>query len=132
MIEEQKEDSGSVKPGIAAILLLYVRAGIIINLQIKYKKMSIYYKTQVRVTKEMVKDAPVNDEFFQREMAHKIIKDMSIEHLQKLFKFEKFDPFSIESEKVLLDKTAPDWHKTRIMHFREIGQIEYEGSVTVA
>jgi hypothetical protein len=94
--------------------------------------MSIYYKTQTRVTQEMLKDAPVNDEYIQRQMALKLIKDMPLEALSKLFKFEKFDPFSEESNNVLKDAFTPDWHKERIMHFREIKQLEYEASVTVA
>lgn len=94
--------------------------------------MAIYYKTQIRVTQGMLKDAPVDDEYFQRQMAIKLIKEMPLEALSKLFKFEKFDPFSEESNNVLKDAFAPDWHKERIRHFRGMKQLEFEASITIA
>jgi hypothetical protein len=89
------------------------------------------YKTQVRVTREMLKDTPMNDEYIQRQMVFKLLKNMPLEALSKLFKFEKFDPFSDESQNVLDDRLSPDWHKERIIHFREMKQLEYEASVTI-
>jgi len=94
--------------------------------------MSIYYKTQTRITQEMLKYTPVNDEYIHRQMAMKLVKDMPLEVLSKIFKFEKFDPFSEENTKVLKDPFAIDWHKERIRHFRELKQLEFEASVTIA
>ena len=91
--------------------------------------MSIYYKIKTRVTQGMLKSTSVNDEHIHRQMALNIIKDMPLEELSKLFKFEKFDPFSEDSNNVLNDTFAPEWHKERIMHFREIKQLEYEASI---
>ena len=37
-----------------------------------------------------------------------------------------------ENTKVLKDPFAIDWHKERIRHFRELKQLEFEASVTIA
>ena len=88
--------------------------------------MAIQYKTQMYVQQEELSNSLASEESIQRQMAHQLIKDMPIERLRKLIKFDKLDPFSIESEKRLLNKDVDEYEKQIIIHLRNMNDVRYE------
>jgi phosphoenolpyruvate carboxylase len=56
---------------------------------------------EVKVISELFNNKRFKDEYFFRNLAHKIVSEMPLEELHKLIKLTKIDPNSDESEKVL-------------------------------
>ncbi len=60
------------------------------------------YKVEHKIARrsfEHFKD--INDEYIYRELAMKLVSDMSLEDLKKLIQFEKHDPKSEEGKSIL-------------------------------
>ena len=69
------------------------------------------YKAQTTITKQLFKEAPIDDEYMYRDLARKLVTDMPLELLKKLIHFRKSDPDSKELKEKLTNPYTPDWEK---------------------
>ena len=68
----------------------------------------------------------LTDEQIFRDLAMRIIHDMSYKNLRELMEFSKIDPDSKQSIETLKDTYAPSWQKNIIYHLKDINAVEYE------
>jgi len=94
--------------------------------QQQYKTTTeIHYETKNEYSGE------ITDEYLFRELARKLINDLSFEDLSKLIKFTKTDPFTRDGIKLMRDSTISPYEKERINLLRARGVILYEAEVNV-
>ena len=74
---------------------------------------------------QRLRETFVSDEYFFRQLAQGIVKEMSFEDLKKLIKFSKIDPNSEHSKKQLTDMNCPTWKKEKILKLSQENVILY-------
>ncbi|AGO48444.1 hypothetical protein Phi10:1_gp104 [Cellulophaga phage phi10:1] len=83
------------------------------------------YKCETKVTKELLDSGKINDEYLFKDLARKIVSEMTLESLKELFKLDKIDPNS-EKSKYILINSADEFEVNRILQLRDCGLILYE------
>jgi hypothetical protein len=83
------------------------------------------YKSDAIISEAIYKSDFFKDEIIYRQLCHRIIEEMSMEDIHKLFKCYKLDPFSNDAELKLIDSTTPDYEKKEIIFLRTLYQIKY-------
>ncbi len=86
-------------------------------------------RCEVKVTRELLKNSAVNDEYFFRDLARRLVSDMEIDELHKMIQFNKTDPYSEESKKIMQDYSQPQWKREQITSMRQQGVLLYEAKV---
>ena len=96
-------------------------------------KQQQYYKTATEICYETKAEysGQLTDEYLFRELARKLINDLSFEDLSKLIKLTKTDPFTQDGIKLMRDPTIDIREKERINLLRARGVILYEAEVFV-
>jgi hypothetical protein len=59
-------------------------------------------RCEVKVNPKSLNNTIINDEFLFRDLACKMVSEMPLQELHKLIKLTKIDPYSFESNEVLL------------------------------
>lgn len=89
-------------------------------------------QTEVKVTKEFLLDVEKSHEMVVRDISHKIIKQLSVEQLEKLFSITKVDPDSEESKKLLNETELGSdrwWERARVYYLKESKSILYKAYI---
>lgn len=91
------------------------------------------YRNRIRVTWELFDwaRAGIDDEHFYRQMVNKIIQDIPLEELKRLFNFEKTDTRQPVERKMMYDLDVPIYIRERLRRLDEMQVVEYEGSIEI-
>lgn len=84
------------------------------------------HRAQVRVFWDSLKDTGLKDEFFYRDLAMKMVREIPINELHKLFKITKTDPGNLRSIRKMSDDNCPNWEKEKIRLLLEEKAILFE------
>ena len=87
-------------------------------------------RSEIKVTREMFNNTEINDEYLFRELAIKIVDEIPLDELHKLFKLTKIDPHSDESQKVLRD-SRDIFEIEQIMELRRQHVILYQAKLDI-
>lgn len=87
-------------------------------------KTIMFYTSKVNFSKEFMKNSAITDKRIAMQLVHKVMDELSIDDLLKLFTFEKIDPYSNESERILNDPLESENKKAIILHLRERNMVE--------
>lgn len=82
--------------------------------------------SRIKVTKELFNDPVITDERIFRDALHKLMEDVPIGKLGKIFKFNKIDPDSEESRAKLINPDISGFEKEEILRLGREGTIVYE------
>lgn len=86
-------------------------------------------KVEIKVTRELLANSPVNDEYIFRQLASKMVNDMPLEELKKLITFTITDPTTREARAKMNDVKTPEHERIRLMMLLHHNLILYEAEI---
>lgn len=87
-------------------------------------------RAEIKVMPEFIENIKLNDEYFFRELARKIVSEMPLAELHKLIRLNKINPNSNESKKTLI-KDRCTLKANLIRQLRDEGVILYSAEVNL-
>jgi len=87
-------------------------------------------RVEVKVTRELLANSPIADEYLFRELAKKMVSEMPASELNKLIKFTKTDPDSKDVLDKIHDFRTSDAERHRLMMLQRDQVVLYEAEVS--
>lgn len=83
------------------------------------------YQCKIALAHDLVNTYGVDEETIKRKLACKLITDLPMESLEKIFTFSCFEP------NTAIDETTPEWLKDKLMRLKSESTIEWNAQINI-
>ena len=87
------------------------------------------HSAEVKVTCELLSDTNVTEEYILRKLAMDMVNKIDFNELSKIIKFNKVDPFSIESKQKINDINTPYSEVQYLLHLQNSRMVVFSAEV---
>lgn len=87
------------------------------------------HSAEVKITFELLSNTNITEEYILRSLAIDMINKIDFDELSKIIKFNKVDPFSIESEYKINDPNTPYGEVQHLLDLRNKRMVIFSAEV---